>query len=164
MTLAIDELPNDVDALKQLVVEREQLQARLKQNNLTLSGDVDPSTAVKVGKLLGVNYLLTGAVTEYGNTDVSGAGGNRKRAANQRQRNLGLGVKTKLIDTSTGEVVWADEVRAQQPGLKVSVGGFGGGVDDERVYNRALKDCARQAGNKLSAVDLAQSKPTAKQK
>src|SRR3954462_2191658 len=57
------------------VVEREQLEALMKEKGLTLSGDVDPSTAVKVGKLLGVNYLLTGAVTEYGNTNVGGGGG-----------------------------------------------------------------------------------------
>src|SRR5438128_658531 len=45
------------------VVEREQLEALMKEKGLSLSGDVDPSTAVKVGKLLGVNYLLTGSVT-----------------------------------------------------------------------------------------------------
>src|SRR3954462_786744 len=48
------------------VVEREQLQALMEEKHLSLSGDVDPSTAVKIGKLLGVNYLLTGSVTEYG--------------------------------------------------------------------------------------------------
>src|SRR5688572_9899564 len=47
------------------VVEREQLQALMEEKNLTLSGDVDPNTAVQIGKLLGVNYLLTGSVTEY---------------------------------------------------------------------------------------------------
>ena len=57
------------------VVEREQLEALMKEKGLTLSGDVDPKTAVRVGKLLGVNYLLTGAVTEYGNTNVGGGGG-----------------------------------------------------------------------------------------
>src|ERR1700759_4386289 len=57
------------------VVEREQLEALMQEKNLSLSGDIDPKTAVRVGKLLGVNYLLTGAVTEYGTTDVSGGGG-----------------------------------------------------------------------------------------
>src|SRR5262245_11816315 len=56
------------------VVEREQLAALMEEKNLTLSGDVDPKTAVKIGKLLGVNYLLTGAVTEYGTTDKSAHG------------------------------------------------------------------------------------------
>src|SRR5215475_5645053 len=36
------------------VVEREQLDALMKEKGLTLSGDVDPSTAVRIGKLLGV--------------------------------------------------------------------------------------------------------------
>ena len=127
------------------VVEREQLEALLKKNNLALSGDVDPSTAVKVGKLLGVNYLLTGAVTESGNTDVS-SGGNKAR-----KRSLGMNVKTKLIDTSTGEIVWAKEARAEESGVKVSVGGFRGGVDDDR-FHRLMKDCAQQIGQKIAAA------------
>src|SRR3954470_15613305 len=56
------------------VVDREQLDAMMQEKGLTQSGDIDPKTAIKLGKILGVNYLLTGAVTEYGNTDVSGGG------------------------------------------------------------------------------------------
>src|SRR5262245_6429312 len=56
------------------VVEREQLEALMQEKGLTLSGDVDPKSAIKVGKLLGVNYLLTGSVTEYGTTDKSAHG------------------------------------------------------------------------------------------
>lgn len=47
-------------------------------------------------------------------------------------------LNARLIDTSTGEVVWADEV-------KVSVGGFGGGVDDNRLFDKALKPCVQKA-------------------
>ena len=63
------------------VVEREQLEALMAEKNLTLSGDVDPSTAVRVGKLLGVNYLLTGSVTEYGVTEQGAHGRGVRRAA-----------------------------------------------------------------------------------
>ena len=64
------------------VVEREQLEALMKEKGLTLSGDVDPKTAIRVGKLLGVNYLLTGAVTEYGEHQRRAAvGGWRSRPA-----------------------------------------------------------------------------------
>src|SRR5688572_21973633 len=61
------------------VVEREQLAALMQEKNLALSGDVDPSTAVKMGKILGVNYILTGAVTEYGITDKIGRASCRER-------------------------------------------------------------------------------------
>ncbi|HEY4574827.1 MAG TPA: CsgG/HfaB family protein, partial [Thermoanaerobaculia bacterium] len=52
------------------VVDRERLDAMMQEKGLQQSGDIDPKTAIKLGKILGLNYLLTGAVTEYGNTDV----------------------------------------------------------------------------------------------
>src|SRR6187397_2118479 len=54
------------------VVDRERLDAMMQEKGLQQSGDIDPKTAIKLGKILGLNYLLTGAVTEYGNTDVGG--------------------------------------------------------------------------------------------
>src|SRR5512136_1282672 len=46
------------------VIEREQLKAIMAEKGLALSGDLDPKTAMKVGKLLGVEYLIAGALTE----------------------------------------------------------------------------------------------------
>ena len=51
------------------VMEREQLEAILQEKNLSLSGDIDPKTAVKLGKMIGVEYLIAGAVTELGVAD-----------------------------------------------------------------------------------------------
>src|ERR1017187_6596238 len=48
------------------VIDRERLQALMQEKNLSLSGDVDPKTAVRVGKMLGVEYLIVGAITEFG--------------------------------------------------------------------------------------------------
>jgi len=59
------------------VIEREQLNAIMREKNLSLSGDIDPKTAVQFGKLLGVEYLITGALTELGaqRTNVNVTGG-----------------------------------------------------------------------------------------
>ena len=122
------------------VVEREQLEAMMKESQLTLSGDVDPSTAIRVGKVLGVNYLLTGAVTEYGITDVSKSVGKRKPFA--------VALQAKLIDTSTGEIVWADEARDVQ---QISVSGVGGGVDDVRVFKKTVRPCVKRLIKKWRA-------------
>jgi len=136
---------------KYRVVEREQLEALMKEKNLSLSGDVDPSTAVRVGKLLGVNYLLTGAVTEYGNTDVSGGGG----GVYVGKRKFVAALNARLIDTSTGEIVWADEARAEEASIKVSVFGAGGGVDnDSRMFDKVMKPCIQQLTASLKAADL----------
>jgi curli biogenesis system outer membrane secretion channel CsgG len=138
------------------VVEREQLEALMQEKNLTLSGDVDPKSAIKIGKLLGVNYLLTGAVTEYGVTDkgAHGSGIGRLPGFSAGKRSFVAAINARLIDTSTGEIVWADEARAEESSVKVSVGGFGGGVDDERMFDKVMKPCVQQLTASLKAADL----------
>jgi curli biogenesis system outer membrane secretion channel CsgG len=132
------------------VVEREQLEALMQEKNLSLSGDVDPKTAVRIGKLLGVNYLLTGAVTEYGTTDVSGGGG----GVFAGKRKFVAALNARLIDTSTGEVVWADEASQEEASIKVSVFGVGGGVDDNRMFDKVMKPCIQKLTASLKAADL----------
>lgn len=138
------------------VVEREQLAALMQEKNLTLSGDLDPATAVKVGKLLGVNYLLTGSVTEYGVTDVGAhaPGVRRLPGFSAGKRNFVAAVNARLIDTSTGEIAWADEARAEESSVKVNVGGFGGGVDDDRMFDKVMKPVIQQLTASLKAADL----------
>jgi curli biogenesis system outer membrane secretion channel CsgG len=132
------------------VVEREQLEALMQEKNLSLSGDVDPKSAVRIGKLLGVNYLLTGAVTEYGNTDVSGGGG----GVYAGKRKFVAALNARLIDTSTGEVVWADEASQEEASIRVSVFGVGGGVDDNRMFDKVMKPCIQKLTASLKAADL----------
>ena len=132
------------------VVEREQLEALMQEKNLSLSGDVDPKTAVRVGKLLGVNYILTGSVTEYGNTDVSGGGG----GVFAGKRKFVAALNARLIDTSTGEVAWADEASQEEASIKVSVFGVGGGVDDNRMFDKVMKPCIQKLTASLKAADL----------
>jgi curli biogenesis system outer membrane secretion channel CsgG len=110
---------------------------------LALSGDVDPSTAVKIGKLLGVNYLLTGNVTRASRASSPAEG---------RSAPFTATLAANLIDTSTGEIVWMKK-------LSVSVGGFGGGVDDDRVFGRRMRaevmvPLAKQLTAALKAADL----------
>jgi curli biogenesis system outer membrane secretion channel CsgG len=138
------------------VVEREQLQALMQEKNLTLSGDVDPSTAVRIGKLLGVNYLLTGAVTEYGVTEKGGhaPGIRRLPGVSAGKKTFVAAMNARLIDTSTGEIVWADEARGEESSVKVFVGGFGGGVDDDRMFDKVLKPVIQQLTASLKAADL----------
>jgi curli biogenesis system outer membrane secretion channel CsgG len=132
------------------VVEREQLEALMQEKNLTLSGDVDPATAVRIGKLLGVNYILTGAVTEYGNTNVGGGG----FGVSAGKKKFVAAMNARLIDTSTGEIVWADEGREEEASIKVSVFGVGGGVDDERMFDKVMKPVIQQLTASLKAADL----------
>ncbi|MFZ2811611.1 MAG: CsgG/HfaB family protein, partial [Thermovirgaceae bacterium] len=47
------------------IIERSRVDSILLEHSLVLSGTIDPATAAQVGKLLGVEYLITGSITEY---------------------------------------------------------------------------------------------------
>jgi len=132
------------------VVEREQLEALMKEKGLTLSGDIDPKTAARAGKILGLNYLLTGAVTEYGNTDVSGGGG----GVFAGKRKFVAALNARIIDTSTGEIAWADEASQEESSVRVSVFGVGGGVDDNRMFDKVMKPCIQKLVASLKNADI----------
>ncbi|HYN08819.1 MAG TPA: CsgG/HfaB family protein [Vicinamibacterales bacterium] len=58
------------------VIEREKLGMVLKEQGLATGGAVDPQTAARVGKILGVKYIVTGAIDKFSiNTTRGGIGG-----------------------------------------------------------------------------------------
>ncbi len=143
---------------KYRVIEREQLAAIMQEKGLSLSGDIDPKTAVKAGKLLGVEYLVTGALTELGVADrgarVPGVFGMPSvRVGSQK---MDASIDARMINTTTGEIVWADTAKETTSDASVYVAGAGGGVDDKRKLDRVL----RPVVVKLAASMAQASAPT----
>src|SRR3954469_1633244 len=48
------------------VVEREQIQSLLTEQQLTKAGTIDPNTAIKLGKIIGAQYMITGGFMSDG--------------------------------------------------------------------------------------------------
>ena len=48
------------------VVERERIQALLTEQNLTRSGSIDPQTAIRLGKIIGAQYMVYGGFMSDG--------------------------------------------------------------------------------------------------
>jgi curli biogenesis system outer membrane secretion channel CsgG len=139
------------------VIDRERLDALMREKNLSLSGDVNPATAVKAGQLLGVEYFLVGAVTEYGATEAGAHGRGIRRLPGFRvgKKTFVAAANARIIDAQTGEIVWADEARGEESNVKVDVGGFGGGVDnDERMFDKVMKPVVQELTASIKAADL----------
>jgi curli biogenesis system outer membrane secretion channel CsgG len=120
------------------VVRREEFEARMRGENLPLSGDVNPRTARQIGKLLNVKYLITGSVTEFGPIDQGDFGLSGKR-------NFKAALNARLIDTSTGGVVWADEASEMAPRGEA-------GVDDSGMFEKTMKPCIQKLTASLFAL------------
>jgi curli biogenesis system outer membrane secretion channel CsgG len=146
---------------KYRVIEREQLQAIMQEKNLSLSGDIDPKTAVKAGKLLGVEYIVTGALTELGVADrgarVPGGLFGRLPSVNVRSQKMDAAVDARMINTTTGEIVWADSAKESTSDAKVFVAGAGGGVDDKRKLDRVLRPVVVKLAESMGKVGVGTS-------
>ncbi len=138
------------------VIDRERLDALMRENNLSSSGAIDPSTATKFGKLLGVQYFLTGAVTEYGSTSAGArapsVGG--LPSFSMKRKKFSAAMNARIIDTTTGEILWADESRKEEKASKVFVGGAGGGVDNDALFDKVLKPVIQELVASIKAADL----------
>jgi curli biogenesis system outer membrane secretion channel CsgG len=94
---------NKLLANKFSVIERDKLNLVLKEQGLAQTGAVDPATAAKVGKILGVKYILLGGIDKFnidktgGQIGKFGVGGNMVQAK--------ATINMRLIDSTTAERV-----------------------------------------------------------
>jgi len=144
------------------VVERSQLGAVLAEQNLGQSGAVTAATAAKIGKVLGVQFLLTGSITQFsiGRTTAGfrGIGGSVSTAESK--------MDVRLVNTDTAEVM----VVAEGTGTKRMGGGYFKGAAAEKTFDQgaaqeALRPAVEQVIEKLVAQSstLAAALPAAPQ-
>jgi curli biogenesis system outer membrane secretion channel CsgG len=116
------------------VIERKKLDTVLAEQDFAASDRADPSAAklAKIGKVLGVKYIISGSITKFGGEEKSYGGGGLVGG-----KIGGLGLKkaktyvtltARMIDATTGEIL----VSAKGEGLSnkgggIKVGGAGGG-------------------------------------
>lgn len=90
------------------VMERDQLQAVLSEHHLNLTGMVDPATAVSIGKLTGVEYLVYGNVVGL-STKITGISYTNSVAGGiaNKQYSVTANVTIRIIDVATGRLIAA---------------------------------------------------------
>jgi curli biogenesis system outer membrane secretion channel CsgG len=126
------------------VIERKQLDKILQEQNFSNSNRADAATAAKIGKVAGVDAIITGSVTQFGRDDkhYGGAGGGGHWSGYGFG---GLGVKkdkavveitVRIIDVNTGEILASvtGHGESKRSGAALS----GGGGDWKASGNGAL--------------------------
>lgn len=133
------------------VFERERLEAVMKEQNLGLSGNVTPETAVQVGKLLGVQYLLTGKVTQFAYKGKS-FDAFFKVGFKYKSQKLEGRLDIRLIRTDTGEVVYVDKGEGEKKFKNLRIASIGGGTDfDQTMVNDIFEPIVDQMATKMAA-------------
>lgn len=96
------------------IVDRSQTSAILSEQTLGLTGIIDENTAPGVGKLLGVQALLTGSISEWKceTTNIQMV----KDYPPSYITICSTGLTLKLIDSESGQILWAGSARGSQIG------------------------------------------------
>jgi curli biogenesis system outer membrane secretion channel CsgG len=121
------------------VIERKKLAAVLGEQDFSNSDRADPSQAkvAKLGKALGVKFLIVGSITKFGTEESKkgvGAGmfgggklGGVKIGSQKGQAHVAI--TARMVDTTTGEILASakGEGTSSRKGLLIGGGAAGGG-------------------------------------
>jgi curli biogenesis system outer membrane secretion channel CsgG len=147
---------------KFMVIERQQLDKIMKEQSLGMSGAVTAQSAAQVGKLLGVELMVTGSVNEFGekSSKVGGSVGSSVSKGMFGLNKLGVETKTarvgldvRLVNTTTGEIVAAEGFAEDESKKGVDVGTDDFNFSNDTRFDQTLAGKAtRKAVNKI--VDM----------
>ncbi len=134
------------------VLDRERLNSILAEQDFSVSGRIDAATAVQAGKVIGVKYFLVGSLTEWEHERQSGSTGRFLRGVRGARNKFSAAMNARIIDAETGDILWADEARADSSKFRVTVSGVGGGSDYSRnTVSTLMKPMVEELAAKIAA-------------
>jgi curli biogenesis system outer membrane secretion channel CsgG len=157
------------------VIERKKLDTILQEQNFSNSDRANPTSAAKIGKVLGINAIVVGSITQFGledkSTKVGGIGGSFGRLAGgaigKKEGKATVAVDARLVDVNTGEVlaVAAGKGVSKRSGMLLGGGGAGGGgfgaggveMGSSNFQDTILGEATRAAVEDLTAQLIAQA-------
>jgi curli biogenesis system outer membrane secretion channel CsgG len=119
------------------VIERSALDKIMAEQNFSNSDRADANTAAKIGRVLGVDAIIVGSITQFGRDDKStGVGGGAVSRVTGRfgvggvkrsESKAVVGVTARIVDTSTAEILGTATGSGESTRSGTSLLGAGGG-------------------------------------
>ncbi|MGE0449190.1 MAG: CsgG/HfaB family protein [Vicinamibacterales bacterium] len=150
------------------VIERAALNQVLAEQNFSNSDRADPTSAAKLGKLLGVDAIIVGSITQFGNdtrtTNIGGVGSRFGTGAlggvGRRNSKAIVGLNARIVSIDTAEILAVAEGKGESKRSSTSLlggggswGGFGaGGVNfgSSDFQNTIIGEAVKAATDQLA--------------
>ena len=116
------------------VIERQALDKIMAEQNFSNSDRANPASAAKLGKLLGVDAIIVGAITQFGNetknTNIGGAGGALGGFGlggfGHKKSKAIVSIDARIIDIDTAEILGVADGKGESSRESTSLTGGGG--------------------------------------
>ncbi|ADQ15222.1 CsgG/HfaB family protein [Halanaerobium hydrogeniformans] len=105
------------------IIDRTIFRSFMNEQNLQSEGRLAPDQGPILGEMSGPKYIITGAITEYQvDMQTGGLGFAIGAIGGTRQKAIAsTAIDIRVIDITTGEVVWADSLKGEVEGKKVGL-------------------------------------------
>jgi curli biogenesis system outer membrane secretion channel CsgG len=155
------------------VIERQQMDKILTEQNFSNSDRANPASAAKLGKLLGVDAIIVGSITEFGDetkkTNLGGGGGNWGGfgigGVGHKKTKAVVTVDARIVNIDTAEILGVAEGHGESSRSSTSLlggggdwHGWGGGAADfgssdfqQTIIGEAVKAATEQLSSGLIA-------------
>lgn len=150
------------------VIDRAMLDSIMKEQNLSVSDRADPATACKIGKILSVDAIVVGTITQFGQEKSSASGslptgyipgipyvggiGGMFGSFRSSKSKTRVSIDAKVIDVNTTEILAAFQGTGES---KRSGGGIGGFSSDTYGDSAIADEATMQAVDQLSSALIA---------
>jgi len=125
-----------------IVIPQQDIESILRQQRMGATGAINPDTAAKMGQILGLNAIVTGAITAYSEAEEGSdfiIGKSKKQIAR-------VTVDYRVVDTTTGVQLLADSGAGIYDKKVTTVLGAGGKASyDTDLRDGALRDALTKA-------------------
>jgi len=161
--MLVDKLVNDGTYS---VIERKALDKILAEQNFSNSDRADPNSAAKIGKVLGVDAIIIGSITQFGRDDkktsVAGTGLSSVTGrfglggVSKNDSKAVVAITARLINTDTGEILVSGTGKGESNRSGTNLLGAGGGskigaggldMSSSNFANTILGEATRNAVN-----------------
>ena len=115
------------------VIERKAMEKILAEQNFSNSDRANPNSAAKLGKLLGVDAIIVGSITQFGNdtknTNVGGGGGGwggfGMGGFSHKKSKAIVSIDARIVDIDTAEILGVAEGKGESSRESTSLTGGG---------------------------------------
>jgi curli biogenesis system outer membrane secretion channel CsgG len=116
------------------VIERKALEKVLAEQNFSNSDRANPNSAAKLGKLLGVDAIIVGSITQFGNDNKNvgvgggggGLGGFGIGGFGRKESTAIVGLDARIVNIDTGEIMAVATGKGESKRKSTSLTGGGG--------------------------------------
>lgn len=150
------------------LIEREQIDKIIQEQDFGQSGRVDAKTAAKIGKILGVDFLVMGRVTEFSfkSTEVGGISLKKGIGLGLKNTKANVAIDARLVDASSAEIIASVTGKGNKSTANVKVAyewnaiAFGSDEFRKTDLGKATREAVASAAQQLAEKAYASGGPS----